>query len=84
MLISFIFLKVWILPKDHITNSEGVNPYGLVPAVEFYENEERQSVFEQIITLQDELDHVMSQKANQIAYFDNAYMFMFRRGGSSG
>lgn len=54
-----------------------VNPYGLVPAVEFYANEERQGIFEQVISLQNSLDHVMSQKANQIAYFDNAYMYMF-------
>ncbi len=74
---KFYIFEGMNLTEDHITNSEGINPYGLVPAVEFYENEERQSVFEQIITLQDELDHVMSQKANQIAYFDNAYMFMF-------
>lgn len=65
------------IAEDYETNSAAINPYGIVPAVEFYENEERQSVFEQIITLQDELDHVMSQKANQIAYFDNAYMYMF-------
>ncbi|ADZ07435.1 prophage protein [Lactobacillus amylovorus] len=63
--------------EDTETNDAAINPYGIVPAVEFYENEERQSVFEQVITLQDELDHVMSQKANQISYFDNAYMYMF-------
>lgn len=63
--------------EDTEANKYAQNPYGLVPAVEFYENEERQGIFEQIITLQDELNGVMSQKANQIAYFDNAYMYMF-------
>ena len=63
--------------EDTDVNEYAQNPYGLVPAVEFFENEERQGVFEQIITLQDELDWVMSQKANQIAYFDNAYMYLF-------
>lgn len=64
--------------EDIEINQYAQNPYGLVPAVEFFENEERQGVFEQIVTLQDELDWVMSQKANQIAYFDNAYMYMFQ------
>lgn len=65
------------ISDDTDTNEYAANPYGIVPAVEFYENEERQGIFEQIIYLQDELDHAMSQKANQIAYFDNAYMYMF-------
>lgn len=50
------------------------NPYGLVPAVEFYGNEERQGVFDNVKTLIDELDRVLSQKANQVEYFDNAYL----------
>ena len=50
------------------------NVYGLVPAVEFYGNEERQGVFDNVKTLIDELDRVLSQKANQVEYFDNAYL----------
>lgn len=53
---------------------ETTNPYGLVPAVEFYGNEERQGVFDNVKTLIDELDRVLSQKANQVEYFDNAYL----------
>lgn len=53
---------------------EKTNPYGLVPAVEFYGNEERQGVFDNVKTLIDELDRVLSQKANQVEYFDNAYL----------
>lgn len=50
------------------------NPYKMVPAVEFYGNEERQGVFDNVKTLIDELDRVLSQKANQVEYFDNAYL----------
>lgn len=52
------------------------NLYKLVPAVEFYENEERQGVFDGCITLINELDRALSQKANQVEYFDNAYLYM--------
>ena len=45
---------------------EKPNLYGLVPAVEFYGNEERQGVFDNVKTLIDELDRVLSQKANQV------------------
>lgn len=53
---------------------EEINPYKLVPAIEFFENEERQGVFEPVKTLVNALDKGLSQKANQIEYFDNAYL----------
>lgn len=51
-----------------------INPYGYVPAVEFYSNEDRQGVFDNVKTLINALDKVLSQKANQTEYFDNAYL----------
>lgn len=45
-----------------------------VPAVEFYSNEERQGIFDNAITLLDALDKALSRKANQVDYFDNAYL----------
>lgn len=51
-----------------------VNVFGSVPAVEFFNNEERQGVFEPAKTLIEQLDEVLSQKANQNEYFDNAYL----------
>lgn len=62
------------IQPDTETNETGVNPYGVVPAVEFFENEERQGVFDGVITLINGLDKAMSQKANQVEYFDNAYL----------
>ena len=60
--------------EDSKFGDETLNPYKLVPAVEFYGNEERQGVFDNVKTLIDELDRVLSQKANQVEYFDNAYL----------
>ena len=60
--------------EDSKFTEETPNPYKLVPAVEFYGNEERQGVFDNVKTLIDELDRVLSQKANQVEYFDNAYL----------
>lgn len=52
------------------------NPYRMIPAVEFYENEERQGVFDPVRTLIDAYDKALSQKADQVEYFDNAYLAM--------
>lgn len=51
-----------------------INMFGEVPAVEFYMNTERQGIFETVMSLVNALDKVMSQKANQNEYFDNAYL----------
>lgn len=56
--------------------NEEVNQFKQVPAVEFYGNEERQGVFDNAMTLIDALDSVLSQKANQNEYFDNAYLVL--------
>ena len=45
-----------------------------VPAVEFISNSERLSIVNKIKTLVDEYDRAFSQKANQVAYFDEAYL----------
>lgn len=50
------------------------NIYGVVPAVEFVENEERRGINASVVTLLDALNKAESQKANQVEYFDNAYL----------
>lgn len=50
------------------------NIYGVVPAVEFVENAERQGIADKVTTLIDGIDKAISQKANQVEYFDNAYL----------
>lgn len=64
------------IEPDTDANSYGKNPYGIVPAIEFFENEERQGVFDSAVSLINELDKATSQKANQVEYFDNAYLAM--------
>lgn len=50
------------------------NPFKMIPAVEFSSNAYKQSLIENIKPLNDSLDNVLSQKANQNEYFDNAYL----------
>lgn len=45
-----------------------------VPAFEFYSNEERQGIFDGVKTLIEALDKALSKKADQVDYFDNAYL----------
>lgn len=54
--------------------SRTVNPFGLLPIVEIKENDERLSVIANVITLIDELDKALSEKANDVDYFADAYM----------
>lgn len=55
-------------------NSLSTNIYKQVQAVEFYDNEERQGAFDNVTTLVDSIDNVISQKANDIDYFADSYM----------
>lgn len=50
------------------------NIYKNIPAIEFFENEERQGTFENIETLVDGVNNALSQKANDVEYFADAYM----------
>lgn len=68
--------QVYRFDRNQISPEAIPNPYKMVPAVEFYENEERQGVFEQVKSLICALDDGFSQKANQLAYFDMAYLVM--------
>lgn len=48
--------------------------FASVPAVEFYANTERLSLIGKVSTLINEYDSVLSRKANQVDYFDQAYL----------
>lgn len=72
--------QVWYA-NEYVSFNNGLTPsdsntnvFGNVPAVEFFNNEERQGVFEPAKTLIEQLDETLSQKANQNEYFDNAYL----------
>lgn len=48
--------------------------YGRVPVIEFIENEERQSLIEPVESLINAYDKVLSEKANDVEYFVDAYL----------
>ena len=45
-----------------------------VPAVEFIENGERQGIFEPILSMSDAFNKAISEKANDVDYFADAYL----------
>lgn len=45
-----------------------------VPAVEYMENEERQGIFEPILSISNAYNKAISEKANDVDYFADAYM----------
>ncbi|OLS39125.1 phage portal protein [Bacillus sp. MRMR6] len=48
--------------------------YGDVPIIEYIENEERQSIFESVESLINAYDKAISEKANDVDYFADAYL----------
>lgn len=61
--------------KEGIIISEEIpHYYSGVPIIEYIENEERQSVFESVETLINAYNKALSEKANDVDYFADAYM----------
>lgn len=62
--------------EGKLTFAEEEEPhfYGDVPIVEYIENEERQSVFENVKTLINAINKSLSEKANDVDYFSDAYI----------
>lgn len=61
--------------KDGLIFSEETAHYYLdVPVIEYIENEERLSVFESVESLINAYDKALSEKANDVDYFADAYM----------
>ncbi|VTS89018.1 phage portal protein, SPP1 family [Enterococcus hirae] len=57
--------------KEAITN-----PYGDVPMIEFMENDERQGRIESVWSLINNYNEALSEKANDVSYFADAYLKM--------
>lgn len=61
--------------KDGLYISEEYPHYfGFCPIIEYRENEECQSAFESVYTLINQIDKVISEKANDVDYFADAYL----------
>lgn len=48
--------------------------YGDVPATEYLENEERQGIFEPVLSMVNAYNKAISEKANDVDYFADAYL----------
>ncbi|RDW17036.1 phage portal protein [Oceanobacillus arenosus] len=57
-----------------ILSDEKTHFYGNVPIIEYIENEERQSIFESVESLINAFNKAISEKANDVDYFADAYM----------
>lgn len=57
-----------------VFENEEAHYFGIVPVIEFIENEERQSLIEPIETLINAYDKAISEKANDVDYFADAYL----------
>lgn len=57
-----------------IANSEKPHGFSGVPAAEYRENEEEIGIFEPVLTMINEYNEAISEKANDVAYFADAYM----------
>lgn len=53
---------------------ETPNVFGDIPMIEYLENEERQSIFENVKTLINSFNKALSEKANDVEYYADAYL----------
>lgn len=61
--------------KDGLYISEEYPHYfGFCPIIEYRENEECQAAFESVYTLINQIDKIISEKANDVDYFADAYL----------
>lgn len=58
----------------HFENEEKLHGFDDVPAVEYKENEERQGIYEGILSIINEYNKALSEKANDVDYFADAYL----------
>lgn len=59
---------------SYIDEKEQVNYFGEIPIVEYVENDEKQGAFENVETLINAYNKAISEKANDVDYFADAYM----------
>jgi len=70
-----------ILTRDEIITFDGdkiterkINPYGLIPVVEYRLNDERMGLYETVTGLIEAYNHVIGEKANDVEAFAEAYL----------
>lgn len=58
----------------HWVDKERFHGFDGVPATEYRENEEEIGIFEPVLTMINEFNEAISEKANDVAYFSDAYL----------
>ena len=70
-----VLTKTEIIPFDGDKYSDPiVNPYGLIPVVEYRLNDERMGLYEDVTGLIEAYNHVVGEKANDVEAFAEAYL----------
>ena len=66
----------WFVQKGKLIWEGEPKPHGFdgVPATEYMENEERMGIFEPVLTMIDAYNKAISEKANDVDYFADAYL----------
>lgn len=60
--------------KGYEITDEQEHYFGSVPIIEYVENEEKQSIFENVRTLINAFNKALSEKANDVEYYADAYL----------
>lgn len=58
----------------HLADQDRMHGFDGVPATEYVENAERVGLYEPVMTMINEYNEAISEKANDVAYFADAYM----------
>lgn len=75
VLIEIDKIREFVMDKGIVRfENEQINPFGKLPVIECMLNDERQGLFEPVISLINSYNKVMSEKANDVDYFADAYM----------
>lgn len=61
-------------PQLRFLNEEETHNFGDVPATEYIQNRARRGIFENVMSLIDEYNKTLSEKANDVDYFADAYL----------
>lgn len=60
--------------KSDWDGEERVNPYGLIPAVEYMLNDERMGLYEDVADMIEAYNHTISEKSNDVDAFAESYL----------
>lgn len=70
-----ILLRDQVIPFDGEKKLEPrLNPYGMIPVVEYRMNDERIGLYEEVAGLIEAYNHVIGEKANDVEAFAEAYL----------